>query len=144
MKLYNNLLKKVFFFPEITYFQLGRSKLLKMLPSFSPRNLRIFENYPRKILENDLALILILEPQNCSRISWESLKFLKVIFSKITPSFSFSNFENFRGLPSPILEPRCCPHSRKLSKFENENSRGLRVSLTALNCTIASILCRRN
>ena len=56
-------------------------------------------------------------------------------FSKLLPSFSFSNFENFRGLPSPILEPRRCPHSRKLSKFENENenSRGLRVSLTALS-----------
>ena len=75
-----------------TMWGLGRSKLSKMLPSFSPRNLRIFENHPQKILEHDLALILILEPRRCShshlkfrefsRISWESSKFLKVIFSQ--------------------------------------------------------------
>ena len=51
-------------------------------------------------------------------------------------SFSFSNLEKFRGLPSLILEPRRCPHSRKPSKFENENEkpRGLRSRLTALVC----------
>ena len=50
---------------------------------------------------------------------------------KNVPSFSFSNFENFRGLPLPILKPRRCPRSRKPSKFENENenSRGLRSHL---------------
>ena len=51
---------------------LGWSKLSKMLPSFSPRNLRIFENHPRKILNHELALILILEPRRCS---YSHLKF---------------------------------------------------------------------
>ena len=50
------------------------------------------------------------------------------------PNFLFSNFEKFRELPSKILDPSRCPHSRKPSKFEieNENYQGFEVSLTAL------------
>ena len=57
--------------------------------------------------------------------------FSRSSFSKNVPSFSFSNFENFRGLTLPILKPRSCPHSPKPPKFENENenSRGLRSRL---------------
>ena len=59
---------------------LGRSKLSKMLPSFSPRNLRIFENYPRKIFKDDFALILVFEPRHCSNPrNFSKLSFLRGI-----------------------------------------------------------------
>ena len=92
---------------------------------FSER--KIFKNYMR-ILKNN-ALILKLR------------KFLRVNLANSQtqklPSFSPSNFEKFRGLPSPILDSSCCPRSRKPSKFENENEnfRGLRSRLASLVCT---------
>ena len=47
----------------------------------------------------------------------------------------YSHLENlriFEGYPQKILEARCCSHSRKFSKFENENSRVMSSRLPTL------------
>ena len=42
-------------------------------------------------------------------------------FSKLLPSFSPRILRIFENNPRKTLEPRCCSHSRKFSKFENKN-----------------------
>ena len=56
---------------------IGLPKLSKMVPSFSPRNLRIFENYPQQILDANRCSHSHLKFREFSRISQESSKILK-------------------------------------------------------------------
>ena len=65
-------------------------KLSKMLPSFSFSNFENFRELPSKNSQKYIALILILEFREFSRITLKRFSMIK------WPSFSFSNFENFQ------------------------------------------------
>ena len=124
-----------------------------MLPSFSPRNLRIFENYPRKIFKDDFALILVFEPRHCSNPrNFSKLSFLRgiahseldstfsSIFSKMTKLSNLQNFF-FRAF---LMLPRLV-FRRKKKKFVIKTAvfQGLKLGLNTYFCFFFNTLLYR-
>ena len=88
-------------------------KTLKIVALILASKFENFRDLPSKDLEDDLALILVLEPRHCSRFFWESLKLLKVIFSQ-----GYSN----RGHLTTIFSPYLFSGMRKQGGFWVHNS----------------------